>query len=284
MENLTLFLDIPLLYIYVTDHDSGNNSRISCTLNDTRLNLIILTTNAYSLQISTSSIFDYEIEQSVIVLLQCTDDGVPSLSTSILFYIEINDCNDNPPNIVAPLPFNQSLLIPYEIIKIPFIITQFIVQDYDYFQSNFFSYSFTVKPLLDINLTENGTLILRSMPLNLGLFIINVTVYDIGNLTTTISIPIHIYSFNETNLDKNYHMTKNTSLILLLIFFILIFLASIFISLCFLIAGIIRKMNENLRRNSVENSSCESITSSNERTTGSSHKTMIELLDERQVS
>ncbi|CAF3911494.1 unnamed protein product, partial [Rotaria sp. Silwood1] len=80
--------DIPLLYIYVTDDDSGDNNRVSCILNDTRLNLIILTTNAYSLQISGSPLFDYEIEQSIVVHLQCTDFGIPSLSTSILFYIQ----------------------------------------------------------------------------------------------------------------------------------------------------------------------------------------------------
>ncbi|CAF5220887.1 unnamed protein product, partial [Rotaria magnacalcarata] len=51
---------VPILYIHVTDKDSGDNSRVRCTLNDTRLSLIVLTTNAYSLQISGSPLFDYE--------------------------------------------------------------------------------------------------------------------------------------------------------------------------------------------------------------------------------
>ncbi|CAF2513640.1 unnamed protein product [Rotaria sp. Silwood2] len=273
--------DIPLLYIYVTDNDSGNNNnnRVSCTLNDTRLNLIILTTNAYSLQISGSPVFDYEIEQSVVVQLQCTDFGIPVLSTSILFYIQISDCNDNSPDIIYPLRFNQSILIPYETTKIPFIITQFIIQDGDRFQSNIFSYSFTVSPLLNISLTNNGTLILCSMPSNIGLFTINVTVYDIGNLTNKISIPINIHSIYETIDIRNLSM-ENTSLILLLIFFIIIFLAAILISICFLIACLLRSNKTKSQRNSTRNSSYDDSTSSSNERAGSSQKTTIEVLEE----
>ncbi|CAF1176800.1 unnamed protein product [Rotaria sordida] len=271
--------DIPLLYIYVTDDDSGDNSRISCTLNDTRLSLIILTTNAYSLQISSLPLFDYELEQSVIVHLQCTDFGKPTLSTSIFFHIKIDDCNDNPPDIIFPLQFNQSLLIPYETTKIPFIITQFIIQDRDRFQSNIFSYSFDVSPLLNLSLTNNGTLILCSMPSIIGLFIINVTVYDIGNLTNIISIPINIYSIYETLEIKNFNI-ENTSLILLLIFFIIIFLAAILISICFLITCLLRSNKIKSSRNSIRNSSCDESTNSSNERTGSSQKTTIEVLED----
>jgi len=266
----------PLLYIYITDEDSGDNGRVSCTLNDTRLNLIYLTTNAYSLQINGSSLFDYENEQSVVIHLQCKDYGLISLSTSNLIYLQIEDCNDNPPEIIYPLQFNQSLLIPYETTEIPFIITQFIIDDRDRFQPKIFSYSFTVSPLLDISLSDNGTLILHSMPFIIGLFIINVTVYDIGNLTSGIIIPINIQSINET---RSFSM-ENTSLILFLTFFIIIFLAAILISICFLIAFILRR---NLQKKSVQNSSSQSTTSSNEQA-NSSQKTTIEVLDEAAVS
>jgi hypothetical protein len=262
------FKDTPLLYIYITDEDSGENGRVSCTLNDTRLTLIYLTTNAYSLQISGSPLFDYETEQSVVIHLQCTDYGFVPLSTSTLVYIQIEDCNDNPPDIIFPLPFNQSLLIPYETTEMPFIITQFIVDDRDRFQGNIFFYSFLVSPYLDLSLSDNGTLILHSMPLTIGRFRINITIADSGNLTNQISIPIYIHSINET---RNFSL-ENTSLTLLIIFFILIFLAAILISICFLIAFI-------LRRNLSSNSSSQSTTSSNEQA-GSSQKTMIEVLDE----
>lgn len=277
-----LFIGIPLLHIYVTDKDSGDNSRVICTLNDTRLSLIPLTINAYSLQISGSPLFDYESEQITIVHLQCSDYGKPTLSTSILLNIQLDDCNDHPPEIIYPLRLNQSLLIPYETTQIPYIITQFLIQDHDRFQRNIFRYTFDVSPLLNITLTNNGTLILASMPIIEGLFLINVTVYDTGNLTDTITIPIHIKSMNNTIEMREFSM-ENTSLILLLILFIIIFLAAILISLCFLIACLLRRKSTKLRRDSIRNSSSESTNSSNERT-GSSQKTTIEVFEEHTVS
>jgi hypothetical protein len=116
------------------------------------------------------------------------------------------------------------------------------------------------------------------MPLIIGLFTINVTVYDIGNLTNTISIPINIYSINETIIPINFSM-KNTSLILILTFFLIVFLAAILIAICFLLAFILRSKTSS----SSKNSSCESTTSSNDQA-GSSQKTTIEIFDEGTVS
>jgi len=259
------------------------------------LNLIYLTLNAYSLQISGSPLFDYENEQKINIELKCTDYGLPSLSKIVLFYIQLEDCNDNSPEIISPLPFNQTLFIPYETTEIPFIITQFIINDRDRFQSNIFTYSFTVIPSLDLSLTNNGTLILCSMPFILGLYTINVTVYDIGNLTNSISIPIDIHSINETILMKKFSM-NHTSLILILSFFVIIFIASILIGICFLIAFLFRRKNQtkkslclccyscfNIQKQSIRNSSCESMNSSNERA-DSSQKTTIEVLDDGRVS
>jgi hypothetical protein len=284
-----------LFYIYVTDEDSGDNGRVNCILNDTRLNLIYLTSNAYSLQISGTPLFDYETEQLINIELKCIDNGLPSLSKTILFHIQLEDCNDNPPDIISPLPFNQTLLIPYETTETPFIITQFIIEDRDRFQSNLFTYSFTVIPSLDLSLTNNGTLILRSLPLIMGLYTINVTVYDIGNLTNSISIPINIHSINETLLIKKFSI-ENTSLILILSFFVIIFIASLLIGICFLIAFLLRRKNQskkplclccytcfNIQTKSIRNSSCESMNSSNERA-DSSQKTTIEVLDDGRVS
>ena len=259
------------------------------------LNLIYLTLNAYSLQISGTPAFDYETEQSISIELKCTDFGIPSLSKMILFHIQLEDCNDNPPDIKSSLPLNQTLSISYEITETPFIISQFVIEDRDRFQSNIFTYSFIVTPSLDLSLTNNGTLILRSMPLTMGLYTINVTVYDIGNLTSSISIPIDIHSINETILTKKFSM-ENTSLILILSFFVIIFIASTIIGLCFLIAFLLRRKKQskkslcsccyscfNIQTKSIRNSSCESMNSSNERA-DSSQKTTIEVLDDGKVS
>jgi hypothetical protein len=229
----------------------------------------------------------------IYIELKCTDYGLPPLSQTALFYIQLEDCNDNSPEIISPLPFNQTLFIPYETTEIPFIITQFIINDRDRFQSNIFTYSFTVIPSLDLSLTNNGTLILCSMPFILGLYTINVTVYDIGNLTNSISIPIDIHSINETILMKKFSM-NHTSLILILSFFVIIFIASILIGTCFLIAFLFRRKKPskttlccyscfNIREKSIRNSSCESTNSSNERA-DSSQKTIIEVLDDGRVS
>ncbi|UJR37621.1 hypothetical protein I4U23_030318 [Adineta vaga] len=289
-----------LFYIYVTDDDSGENGRVSCTLNDTHFSLVYLTLNAYSLQISGLPELDYEREQSLDIELKCTDYGLPSLSKTVLFHIELEDCNDNPPDIISPLPFNGTMMISYETTIVPFVITQFHVEDRDRFQPNKFSYSFTVTPSLDLSLTNNGTLILCSMPFAMGLYMINVTVSDIGNLTNSISIPFNIYSLNDTTILKRFTM-ENTSLMLIFSLFLIIFIASIFIGVCFLIAFLLRRRRKsqqqqqqqqskgrlclccyscfNIDEKSIRNSSCESMNSSNERA-DSSQKTTIEVLDD----
>ena len=214
----------PLFYIYVSDDDAGENGRVSCTLNDTRVRLVYLTTNAYSMQTtSTSDRFDYETQTFATVQLECSDFGQPSLSTAVLLQFQIEDCNDNAPEIISPLPFNQSRSIPYDTIEVPYLITQLIVDDRDRSQSNRFTYTFIVSPSLDLSLSSNGTLMLRSLPVTLGSFTVHVTVADSGNLTSTMVIPLDIYSHNDTLSLRHLTMEK-TSLVLILSFFIIIFL------------------------------------------------------------
>ena len=262
-----------MFYIYITDQDSGDNARVTCTLNDTRLNLIYLTTNAYSLQIiDHSPSFDYEIEQSVVIHLQCTDAGQLPLSTSILFHLQIDDCNDHSPNILSPLPFNQSIVLLTETIEFPSILTQLIVDDADRFQEKIFAYSYTVVPYLNLSLSSNGTLILHSKPFPpFGHFLINITVADLTNLTSSLSIPLDIHSINQTN------QRKTLNLMTFLIVFILIFLAALFIGLCFLLVFLRLP-----QKPSLNNSSCQSTTSSTEQA-DASQKTSIEVFDERTV-
>lgn len=266
-----------MFYIYITDQDSEDNARVTCTLNDTRLTLIDLTSNAYSLQIiDHSPSFDYEIEQSVVVHLQCTDAGQLPLSTSILFHLQIDDCNDHPPSILSPL--NQSIVHLTETIELPLILTQLIVDDSDRFQAKIFAYSYTVIPYLNLSLSSNGTLILHSIPFPpFGHFLINITVADLTNLTSSISIPLQIHSINQTN---DFSQRKTLNLMTFLIVFILIFLAALFIGLCFLLVFLLRTRLP--RKPSLNNSSCQSTTSSTEQA-DASQKTSIEVFDEKIV-
>lgn len=154
---------------------------------------------------------------------------------------------------------------------------------------------FTVTPDLDLILTNNGTLILLSMPPTPNFYLINVTVADSGNLTNSLLIPINIYSLNETLSMRKLSM-ENISLVLVLSFFILIFIASVTIGICFLVAFLLRRRKQtkppsclccyscfNIQQKSIRNSSCESMNSSNERT-DSLQKTTIEVLEDGIVS
>lgn len=290
-----LCLGTSLFYVYVTDDDSSNNGRVTCSLNDTRLTLIYLTLNAYSLQISGSPPFDYEREQSLSIELKCTDMGERPLSSSVLLHFQLEDCNDNPPEINSSLSTNETLSVPYETIVLPFILAQFHVTDRDRSQSPTFTYSFTVTPALNLSLNNNGTLILRSIPPQMGLHLIHITVADAGNLTSSISIPVDIYSLNETRLLKTFSM-ENTSVILIISFFVIVFLASFLIGVCFLIAFLLRKKQPSKSSScsccyscfhrptkSIRNSTCDSMNSSTERA-DSSQKTSIEVLDDGRVS
>ena len=293
-STLELSLGLPLFYIYVTDDDSGDNGRVSCTLNDTRLNLTYLTVNAYSLQISGSPVLDYETEQSIRVELKCTDFGSPTLSKTILFHFDLDDCNDNPPEFISNGALNQTISIAFENTKTPFILTQFRVDDRDRYQPKVFTYTLTVTPNLDLNLTNNGSLVLRSLPSAIGFYLVNVTVYDAGNLSSSVTIPIDIHFGNETIFFRTFNL-DNTSLILVLSFFVIIFLASIFIGICFSIAFLLRKKKPgshspcsccyscfHRQTNFVRNSTCESMNSSTERA-DSSQKTTVEVLDDGRV-
>lgn len=284
-----------MFYAYVTDDDAGENGRVSCTLNDTHLSLVYLTLNAYSVQVSGAPALDYEQEQSLVVELKCIDYGLPRLSKSVSFHVQLEDCNDNPPDIVSPLPFNQTLDIPFETTSVPYVISQFVVEDRDRFQPDNFTYAFSVSPALDLSLTANGTLILHSMPFAMGAYFVNVTVADAGNLTSSMAIPLNIYSVNETSRMRRFSM-DNTSLMLVFSLFVIVFIASVLIGVCFLVAFLLRRKNSGKRRlcpccypcfnereKSIRNSSCESMNSSNERA-DSSQKTTIEVLDDGRVS
>lgn len=275
----------------MTDEDSGDNGRISCTLNDTRLTLIYLTLNAYSLQISDSPSFDYETDTSMVIELKCVDFGSISLSKSILLHIQLEDCNDNPPDINSSILTNETVPLPYETLITPYIVTQLDVQDRDRFQLPIFTYSFTVTPSLDLSLTNNGTLILRSLPSHIGIYTIDIFVSDSGNLTSSLSLTIDIYSNNRTEFLKSFPL-ENTTMVLIISFFLIIFLASFLIGICFLIAFLLHKKSKSKQSfcssccyhpsKYARNSTCESTNSSNERA-DSSQKTTIEVLDDGKV-
>ncbi|CAF0931681.1 unnamed protein product [Didymodactylos carnosus] len=308
-------------YMYVSDSDSGENGRVTCTVNDAHFILNLLTTNAYSLQIREP--FDYEQQQQQAgVIVTCSDHGDPVLSMSQTLTILIQDCNDNAPEIVSPtLPFNDSIYISFESTSLPFVIVQLIVRDLDRFQPQIFSYTFESTPNnIDQNLilNNNGTLILHTMPTLIGFYSINISVTDSGKdkqLTTSIQIPIRIYSQNDSHhllLGSKNLAIERTGLVLVVSFLAITLCAAILITCCFLCAFIIRtKRQKHQNRTTTmtssksicfnccyssltSSSSCESsnenkdarssTSNTSENEAHSSEKTTIEVLDEASSS
>ncbi|XP_036069809.1 protocadherin beta-16-like [Oryzias melastigma] len=80
----------------VNDPDSEENGKVRCTIN-TKMPFSIKTTsnNLYSLM--TDSELDRETASEYNITVTCSDEGVPSLSSSVTLTLQISDVNDNAP-------------------------------------------------------------------------------------------------------------------------------------------------------------------------------------------
>uniref|UniRef100_A0A3P9L1I8 Protocadherin 1 gamma 32 n=1 Tax=Oryzias latipes TaxID=8090 RepID=A0A3P9L1I8_ORYLA len=82
--------------IHVEDLDSGNNGKVQCLMNENIPFLLKSTiNNFYSLQ--TDSELDRETASGYNITVTCSDEGVPSLSSSVTLTLQISDVNDNAP-------------------------------------------------------------------------------------------------------------------------------------------------------------------------------------------
>uniref|UniRef100_UPI0037E918F7 uncharacterized protein n=2 Tax=Eupercaria TaxID=1489922 RepID=UPI0037E918F7 len=80
----------------VQDPDSNENGRVQCFINDnTPLTIKSTTNNFYSLV--TDSDLDRERASEYNITVTCSDEGVPSLSSSVTLTLQISDVNDNAP-------------------------------------------------------------------------------------------------------------------------------------------------------------------------------------------
>uniref|UniRef100_A0A665UJU8 Cadherin domain-containing protein n=1 Tax=Echeneis naucrates TaxID=173247 RepID=A0A665UJU8_ECHNA len=83
--------------INVEDLDSGENGKVQCFINE-YLPFALKTSTAnnfYSLV--TDSELDRERASEYNITVTCSDEGVPSLSSSVTLTLQISDVNDNPP-------------------------------------------------------------------------------------------------------------------------------------------------------------------------------------------
>ncbi|XP_030251928.1 protocadherin gamma-A2-like isoform X18 [Sparus aurata] len=80
----------------VQDPDSNENGKVHCFINDnTPLTIKSTSNNFYSLV--TDSELDREVASQYNVTVTCSDEGVPSLSSSVTLTLQISDVNDNAP-------------------------------------------------------------------------------------------------------------------------------------------------------------------------------------------
>ncbi|XP_072290358.1 protocadherin gamma-A11-like [Eucyclogobius newberryi] len=82
--------------INVEDEDSGENSRVQCfTDNNDYFTLKSKAANFYTLE--TDNELDRELSSAYNITVTCSDEGVPSLSSSVTLTLHISDVNDNAP-------------------------------------------------------------------------------------------------------------------------------------------------------------------------------------------
>ncbi|XP_050928335.1 protocadherin beta-16 isoform X45 [Lates calcarifer] len=82
--------------INIQDLDDGENGKVKCTINENIPFLLKSTeNNFYSLV--TDSELDRETASQYNITVTCSDEGVPSLSSSVTLTLQISDVNDNAP-------------------------------------------------------------------------------------------------------------------------------------------------------------------------------------------
>ncbi|XP_054890832.1 protocadherin gamma-A10-like isoform X21 [Poeciliopsis prolifica] len=80
----------------VSDPDSGENGKVRCAINKhTPFTIMSTSNNLYSLVAENE--LDREEAYEYNITVTCSDEGVPSLSTSITLTLQISDVNDNAP-------------------------------------------------------------------------------------------------------------------------------------------------------------------------------------------
>lgn len=88
-------IGITMAIVLVTDHDSGYNGAVTCTLNDDHFYLKSEGDNEYNIVLGNS--LDREINEWHEIVTTCSDAGSPRLSSSGSFRLHVLDVNDVPP-------------------------------------------------------------------------------------------------------------------------------------------------------------------------------------------
>ncbi|XP_049897622.1 protocadherin beta-16-like isoform X34 [Epinephelus moara] len=82
--------------INIQDPDSGENGKVQCFIND-NIPFVLKSTSNNFYSLVTDSDLDRERSSEYNVTVTCSDEGVPSLSSSVTLTLQISDVNDNAP-------------------------------------------------------------------------------------------------------------------------------------------------------------------------------------------
>ncbi|KAM9849710.1 uncharacterized protein ACBR49_006996 [Aulostomus maculatus] len=85
-----------VIIVNVQDPDSGENGKIHCSINN-NIPFSIFSTSSNFFSIVTEGDLDRERASEYNISVSCSDEGVPSLSSSVTLTLHISDVNDNAP-------------------------------------------------------------------------------------------------------------------------------------------------------------------------------------------
>ncbi|XP_076148284.1 protocadherin gamma-A11-like isoform X3 [Alosa pseudoharengus] len=88
--------DTVVCILNIQDSDSGENGNVQCAINE-NLPLILKSTSNNFYSLVTDGELDRERDSAYNISVTCSDEGVPSLSSSVTLSLHISDVNDNAP-------------------------------------------------------------------------------------------------------------------------------------------------------------------------------------------
>ncbi|XP_051275346.1 protocadherin gamma-A5-like [Dicentrarchus labrax] len=146
------------------DADSGQNARVSYLLIDTQLNgnpiSTYISVNAESGVIHAVRSFDYEQIKTLNIFVKGQDGGSPPLSSNTTVKLNVQDQNDNPPQVLYPVQTGGSLvaeMVPRSA-DVGYLVTKVVAVDVDSGQNAWLSYKLqkaTDRALFEVGL-QNG--------------------------------------------------------------------------------------------------------------------------------
>uniref|UniRef100_A0A672FRC6 Cadherin domain-containing protein n=1 Tax=Salarias fasciatus TaxID=181472 RepID=A0A672FRC6_SALFA len=89
-------LNTVVTVINIDDKDTEENGKVQCFISDNVPFVLKLSTNNFY-SLLTDSGLDRERSSEYNITVTCSDEGVPSLSSSVTLTLQISDVNDNPP-------------------------------------------------------------------------------------------------------------------------------------------------------------------------------------------